>query len=281
MDSVITYLRDRLESKFGKDETLNLLRILEEDIPNLSEYDKSSVDQIIDRLVSDEPVQYVTEVAPFYGYFYNVSPAVLIPRPETEELVYAIVLYIKEKGLSPKVLDIGSGSGCIPITLDKEVESALITSIDISNEALEVARSNNTKLKAKVKFELINFLDEDSWESLENYDIIVSNPPYIPEKERSLMSSNVLDHEPGLALFVSNEDPLIFYRKIYEYALRYLNEGGAVFLECNEYNATEVVKMYQKSYDCELIKDMQGKERILKAIKKGYSEVTAEKFSFS
>jgi release factor glutamine methyltransferase len=138
----------------------------------------------------------------------------------------------------------------------------------VSEEAIEVARSNNSKLGSNVTFEKVDILDESEWSKLSGeFDIIVSNPPYIPNNEKSLMSANVLDHEPQLALFVKDDNPLIFYNKIHDFAARFLKEDGAIFLECNEYNAQDVKSIYEVQYSSEIVNDMQGKERMVVARK--------------
>ena len=269
MDDCRTYLAKKLGAHFSEKETSQLISILIEDIPGLSELNESKLDEISNRLISGEPVQYVTGIAPFYGYFFEVSSAVLIPRPETEELVYCIEKFIKKNSLrSACILDVGTGSGCIPITLSMLFPAAKVQGVDVSEDALKVARSNNKKLGANVEFLVKDFLLDTAFDEADLPDILVSNPPYIPHHEKGLLGKNVLDHEPHLALFVENDDPLIFYRKICEFALS-LNKPIAVFLECNEYNAQEVETLYKSDFDVELIKDLQGKDRIVKAVK-GY-----------
>jgi len=216
------------------------------------------------------PIQYITGVAPFYGYFFNADKNVLIPRPETEELVYIINEYIRKRDLGySDILEIGSGSGCIPITLNLLNPNTNIVSIDISKDALRVSRSNNEKLGSNVEFRTVDILDKGKWSELPGkFDVIVSNPPYIPVREKGLMSANVLDNEPHLALFVSDDDPLIFYNQIFEYGKLHLKEDGAIFLECNENNAQEVKSIYTEAYETEIITDMQGKDRMLVAKKR-------------
>jgi len=257
--------RESLASHYTNQEISYFLRCISEDISDSDNFVQKDWQKIIDRLISQEPIQYITGLAPFYGYFFYVGPSVLIPRPETEELVYLVSNNInKSKLKSLKILEIGSGSGCIPITLSLLHPDAQITSVDVSEGALTIAERNNKKLNAKVDFLNINFLEEEMWDQISDaYDVIVSNPPYIPVEEKKLMSPNVLEHEPHLALFVEDYDPLIFYRKIHEFSLENLNTGGIVFLECNEYNAQKVQKLYSDRFDAEVIKDLQGKDRML------------------
>ncbi|MFT4535927.1 MAG: release factor glutamine methyltransferase [Saprospiraceae bacterium] len=262
-------LKTKLIDHFDKREIDYFIRVFTEDMPILEDADADEWKSIAERLIDQEPIQYITGLAPFYGYFFQVNPSVLIPRPETEELVYLIHDFIKKTKLdTPKILDIGSGSGCIPITLSLLNTDAEITSIDVSEEALVVAKSNNSKLGSKVNFKKVDILKEDHWRKISGkFDIIVSNPPYIPNKEKSLMSANVLDHEPHIALFVEDQNPLIFYNKIHNFAANFLKANGTVFLECNEFNAQEVKEIYRSQYSAEIINDMQGKERMVIARK--------------
>ena len=246
-----------------------LISILVEDISELETFSEKEIGTLVERLIKGEPIQYVTGVAPFYGYFFEVSKDVLIPRPETEELVYAVEKFVKRHSLHKAcILDIGTGSGCIPITLSKLFPKATITGIDVSEEALNIARRNNTKITASADFLNADFLTLNHFPLSEKVNIIISNPPYIPDQERSLLSSNVIDHEPHLALFVEDADPLIFYNKIYDLSLK-TEQPLAIFLECNEYNAPKVARLFQDEFDVELIKDLQGKDRIVKA-SRGY-----------
>jgi release factor glutamine methyltransferase len=260
------YIVSQLTESLSEKESHSMTSILFEDIPNIESIPKNEIDSIIHRIVSGEPIQYVTGLAPFYGYFFGVDKNVLIPRPETEELVYTIEKYIKKEGLeSCKILDIGTGSGCIPIVLSLLFPKAEIIGLDISEQALELARKNNLKLNANVDLVELDILDESNWDSLGDFDIIISNPPYIPEKEKQLMHTNVLDYEPHLALFVEDSDPYIFYKKILLFADE-TSKKASVFLECNEFNAEDVAQIYSTSYKTSVIKDLQGKNRIVQAL---------------
>ncbi len=262
-------IKSDLKNHFTNREIDYFVRVFSEDMPLLLDAPEWEWVSITERLINQEPIQYITGIAPFYGYFFLVNPSVLIPRPETEELVYLIHDYIKKNKLdAPRILDIGSGSGCIPITLNLLNTDSEVVSVDISEEAIEVAKSNNSKLGSKVIFEKVDILDENQWNKLlGQFDIIVSNPPYIPNQEKSLMSSNVLDHEPHLALFVEDDNSLIFYEKIHDFVARFLKKDGVIFLECNEYNAQEVKSIYESLYVTEIVNDMQGKERMVVARK--------------
>lgn len=217
------------------------------------------------RLNKHEPIQYILESAHFYGRDFFVKEGVLIPRPETEELVHLI---IKENRLNkPAILDIGTGSGCIPITLALEIPEAKVMSSDVSKKALEIAARNASELKANVQ--LIH-ADLFQWNtSLPDLDIVVSNPPYIPSKEKELMRKNVLDFEPDLALFVPDNDPLKFYKKIVESFLPKLKRGGKFYFEIHEIFGFEVKELMLSNnlQDIRIIKDLSGKDRIATGIK--------------
>lgn len=201
----------------------------------------------------------------FYGLSFEVDENVLIPRPETEELVEWILKDNKEGGL--RVLDIGTGSGCIPITLAKFLLHADIASWDISDGALEVARRNCRRNDVKVRLERKDVLQTSSSE--EQFDIIVSNPPYITEKEKAAMEANVLEWEPSVALFVPDEQPLLFYTKIAELGLEMLVSGGRLYFEINrDYGAATVGMLERLGYHhVELRKDLSGNDRMVKAIR--------------
>lgn len=188
------------------------------------------VDSIVTRILAGEPVQYIIGTAHFYGLIFKVTPDVLIPRPETAELVDMIVK--ENHGTDLRVLDIATGSGCIAITLSRNLKFPEIDAFDISDEAIAIAKENSARLKTK-----INFFHQDILDLKEPphriYDIIVSNPPYIALKEAQSMDCNVLDHEPVTALFVPDNDPLKFYKPISRYALKALKKDGALYLEIN------------------------------------------------
>ncbi|MCL4170510.1 UNVERIFIED_CONTAM: hypothetical protein GTU68_020684, partial [Idotea baltica] len=219
---------------------------------------------ILERLQANEPLQYILGEADFYGLKFEVTPAVLIPRPETEELVFQILEAGKNKE-GQKGLDIGTGSGCIPISLKKNRPDWSLTGMDISEEALQVARRNALKNEVEVNWIVQDVLDEEAWDKLGRYDFIVSNPPYIPLEEKKVMPRQVLDYEPALALFVENDNALVFYRKIHDLAIRSLSTGGSLFFELNEFNARAVQAMVDLRFFTEavLLPDMQGKDRML------------------
>ncbi len=214
-------------------------------------------------LLQSKPVQYVLNEAWFCGMKFILNENVLIPRPETEELVSLIVKEnITRK--KPTILDIGSGSGCIPIGIKSKLPEAEVFSYDISMEAVETARSNADRLEVNVKFDQLDFLDENAWEDLNSFDIIVSNPPYIPVAEKAMLDKHVVDFEPNVALFVPDDDPFIFYRKIEKFAENHLNVGGRIYLEVHENYAADVLKIYKPSFpESRLVLDMYGKERMV------------------
>ncbi len=217
-----------------------------------------------ERLKTGEPIQYIMGKGPFYGREFLVSSATLIPRNETEELVHMIIKESPKAGL--RVLDIGTGTGCIPISLALEMNNPEIFAVDISEEALEIAAQNADALGAKVTFSTCDILTQTP--EVSELDILVSNPPYIPEQEKTEMHRNVLDFEPELALFVSNEDPLIFYREIAVKGKQLLKSGGKLYFEINEKYGKEVSQLMQDlGYsNVQVLKDLNGKERITKGL---------------
>lgn len=216
------------------------------------------------RILNHEPLQYILGKAWFFDLELEVNKDVLIPRPETEELVAWILEDIEN---FKSILDIGTGSGCIPISLASNSQLVHITALDLSSNALDLARRNSEKQQLEIDFILADILDESTWEKLGKFDCIVSNPPYIPISEKAKMHSNVLDFEPHLALFVENDDPLIFYRKIANFALKHLNLNGVLYFECNEFNALDLAELMKKMgfTKLELKQDLQAKNRMLKA----------------
>lgn len=223
------------------------------------------------RLLQHEPVQYVLNETWFAGMKFYVDDNVLIPRPETEELVEWILEHIKnnnksEAGLS--IIDIGTGSGCIPISLKNKLSLASVYGVDVSEGALTVARKNAESLHAAIGFLHQDILNDDLWQRIPQADIIVSNPPYIKESEAGQMHKNVLQNEPHLALFVPDEDALIFYRKIADMALLRLKPHGALFFEINEVLGKEVCEMLLKKgfVNVALKQDLQQKDRMVMAL---------------
>lgn len=252
-----------MEALFG----VSRMSVITDKPLKISSSEKAGLEEVIMRLRSQEPIQYILGEAAFFGRMLQVNPAVLIPRPETEELVQLIISrHGKERAL--KVLDVGTGSGCIAVSLALELTEAKVTGLDISEEALQVARSNAGSLNAAG----MNFMRADILKDIPDLplqDIIVSNPPYIRALEASKMAANVLDWEPHLALFIEDHDPLLFYRRISAMATSALAQGGNLYFEINEAFGGEVVKLLEEQgfFSVILHKDMQGKDRMVSAIR--------------
>jgi release factor glutamine methyltransferase len=228
----------------------------EKDLPDALKLD-------FEKLKAGEPIQYILGKGPFYGREFFVNEHTLIPRNETEELVHLIIKENSQAGL--KILDIGTGTGCIPISLDLEIKSPEVYGIDISEKALEVARKNGELLKSNVSFLKCDILNE--MPNVRELDILVSNPPYVPEGEKSEMHRNVLDFEPELALFVPDLDPLLFYRVIGEKGKQLLKPGGKLYFEIHEKFGSGVAELLTRLgyQEVKVIKDLNGKERIASA----------------
>lgn len=222
----------------------------------------------IARLLTHEPVQYVLNEAWFCGLKFYVDQSVLIPRPETEELVEWIISDCKFPLGSMRILDVGTGSGCIAISLKKRLGRSEVWACDKSQPALEVARKNAEILGLNVNFLEKDFLDHQELGGLPGFNIIVSNPPYIPENDRSTMGKNVVDYEPESALFVPDQDALIFYRAIAEAGKTKLYPQGFIYVEIHESLGQEVLNCFKNAgYQAELKKDMQGKDRMVRAVR--------------
>ncbi|MFT4565109.1 MAG: release factor glutamine methyltransferase [Saprospiraceae bacterium] len=270
-----TYLRvlKELSKVYDSREAAQVAEILFEDKFGITNWKKKGtweeehlLEEALDRIKSGEPIQYVTEIAHFYGRKFKVNKNVLIPRPETEELVFNVLNQVKSNHRQYDVLDIGTGSGCIPITLKKEKAALRLFAMDYCQDVINLAKINARNLKAQIGFYKFDFLDNSFWAQMGCFDIIISNPPYIAEQERVLMTDSVLKFEPVSALFAKGEDPLIFYKKIAEFADSHLNGEGIIFLELNQFYSHEIEQIYiRKDYKTQIIKDLQGNDRILKA----------------
>lgn len=222
---------------------------------------------ILEELKTGKPVQYILQEAWFYKMKFKVSPAVLIPRDETEELVDLIIRDEEIGGKSSqRLLDIGTGSGCIAITLKKKLPWIAVCAMDVSEEALAIAKINAQDHDVAIQFILADVLN---YASPEVFDIIVSNPPYVKDDERDAMHKNVLTYEPHIALFVRNDDPLIFYRAIATLALKNLKQGGVLYFEINEYLGPEMMALMTSLgfQDIKLHKDLQLKDRMLSCVR--------------
>jgi release factor glutamine methyltransferase len=229
--------------------------------------EEKKLQEAAQRLLSHEPVQYVLNEAWFCGLKFFVDKNVLIPRPETEELVEWIIGNCKFPVDRLSILDIGTGSGCIPVSLKRRIRKAEVWSCDVSEAALAIAKKNAENLGTEVKLLHLDFLNQNNWSQFPSFDIIVSNPPYVPEKDKNEMQPNVLDYEPHTALFVPDNDPLLFYSAIAVFGKTHLNPGGTIFLEIHE-NLGEALCTLLKSqgYQTEIKKDMQGKDRMVRAV---------------
>jgi release factor glutamine methyltransferase len=276
LEDVKSHYLKELGEIYGEKEALSLLNILIDHFFGLSRTDQLlqkdfrltetellKIHFAVKELKKEKPVQYITGETEFYGMKIKVNPSVLIPRPETEELVDRIVKGNRKRPFK-RILDIGTGSGCIALALKKAFPEAQVTAIDVSNQALDTARANSKQNSLEVDFRLVDILDRDSGKKLPDFDVIVSNPPYVTEKEKALLKKNVIDHEPHTALFVGDEDPLLFYRAITEFAVEKLKENGQLWFEINENYGNDVAALLKDHglRNVRVIKDLFGKERM-------------------
>ncbi|WP_310993206.1 peptide chain release factor N(5)-glutamine methyltransferase [Aequorivita marina] len=269
---LLLYPTEEIQSFFSilSEKYLKLSRVEAALNPDLeiSEKDAEKFSSALIRLKNHEPIQYIIGETEFYGLRFKVNPHTLIPRPETEELVEVILSEVEafsQNAASKTILDIGTGSGCIAISLAKNLPEATVSAIDISEKTLGLAQENALVNDVRVHFVQADILITKSLDKM--YDVIVSNPPYVRELEKKLMQQNVLKYEPEAALFVQDSDPLLFYRTISRLAKAHLKPGGKLFFEINEYLAEETVSLLKKEgfQDIELRKDIFGKFRILKS----------------
>ena len=276
MNRVSTYIRQSLQDLYPPQEAKSLTMMiccdllgyeatdvyLGKDI-NLSESKQCELENILVRLRKNEPIQYIRGAADFCGMTFRVAPGVLIPRPETTGLVE---LVLKENPQASSVLDIGTGSGCIAISLSRHLPQARVTAWEVSDEALAVARQNNERLKTTVDFEQHDVLFYEG-ETGDAFDVIVSNPPYVTESERQEMDANVLDWEPELALFVPDDDPLRFYRRIAALGRKLLTPAGKIYFEINRAYGEATVRMLEETgyRHARVLKDLSGNDRIVTA----------------
>ena len=316
MTETVAYIRNSLKDIYPPGETQALVRLIMERVCGLSTYqlllgkdkelsdtEKFKIKEIVEGLRLYKPIQYLLGIADFYGMEFKVTPDVLIPRPETAELVERIITDYRSQ--APRILDIGTGSGCIAISLAKHLPRAEVAAVDISPEALTVAEENARLNQVSVSFLELDILSEGNPSFMQgklkfhveetkvshkenksftymkpkshteettasvigNCNCIVSNPPYIMDKEKATMEANVLENEPHMALFVPDDDPLLFYRAIARFGQRHLMEGGHLYFEINALCGKETVAMLrQENYtEVELIQDLSGKDRIVKA----------------
>lgn len=275
MQTTIQYISSELKNLYPEPEVKSFVRMIIEHVCGwdfttqilrkdelLSGEQLNKIKAIVSRLKSFEPIQYILEETEFYGLKLTVDSSVLIPRQETEELVQ----WITTINLLPNctILDIGTGSGCIALALKKILKNAKISGVDISESALELARKNAVRNNLEVDFFQTDILNRGN-RSWDIFDVIVSNPPYVRISEKAEMKTNVLAHEPEKALFVSDEDPLIFYRTIVDFAKQHLIANGMLFFEINEYLGDEMTQLlYEKGFrEIQLRKDLNNKNRML------------------
>lgn len=280
------YYASQLESIYGSDEANALIMILLEHYFNidrvkialepdlrLSESELLTLHFAVKELLKNRPIQYIIGETEFCGMRFFVNENVLIPRPETQEIVEMIADFARRDNACVirtgcKIIDIGTGSGCIAISLAKLIPNSDVTAIDVSEKALEVAKKNAEANGVNVHFVLDDILQPTTAELIDNqFDIIVSNPPYVCESEKSDMRANVLDHEPSSALFVPDNDPLIFYRRILEFAHKTLKPNGQIWFEINERFGKETAELCREKgfKNVEIIKDFREKERVIRA----------------
>lgn len=280
IQTAFTYITGAIGDLYDAREAANIAHIVLEHITGMNKLDRlvhkaklltpdqnTRLKSAIEALQRMEPVQYITGSGWFYGMELTVNQHVLIPRPETEELVAWIIDDLAGHS-HPHLLDIGTGSGCIPLAVKQNIPAAVVAAIDVSEEALAVARENAAKLHLEVEFSRLSALDEQQMATLPAFDVIVSNPPYITQSEQATMQQQVWGFEPSLALFVPDNDALLFYRHIAHTALQKLNPGGALYFEINESLGQEVVQLLQSLgfREVTLRQDMFGKDRMVKAI---------------
>lgn len=265
----------KLETRYDKREAQLIASYILEDVfgqkppfsetKQLNQWERKGLDAVAARLLTGEPWQYIVGAVDFFGDTFKVGPAVLIPRPETEELVYWILKSHKQDPLH--VLDIGTGSGCIALSLAKRMPQATVHALDVSPDALKIAAENAEKLGVSVVFWELNILEEKNWEKLPVFDLIVSNPPYITPKEKPLLSATVVDFEPNEALFTTTDDPLQFYEAIARFALAgHLSAGGYLYFELSAFFGKECSDLLASMGFTDIIlqKDLQGQERMLR-----------------
>lgn len=285
-DEMTKRLAYALTPRYGEGEAASIARIVAEDVFSLkkhpervlTEAEAARFEHLKIRLAAGEPVQYVLGEADFFGLKFKVNPSVLIPRQETEELVAWVLESLKTAEVEqPALLDIGLGSGCIGISLKKNFPRLHLWGLEKSPAALQIALENaeliltSALCAPQTALLLGDVLNPADWELFPPLDVVVSNPPYIPLREKSMIPEHVLAHEPGLALFVEDHDPLLFYRAIAHFCQEKLRPGGAVFFECNEFNARQVVGLLKAEgfEPVELRRDLYGSDRMVSGVRKG------------
>lgn len=278
MKAVIASIQKELDGIYSREEIESLTFLILEKLKGYSRTqfllapdneitseDQLEIDRIVARLKLHEPIQYIFGETEFYGLKIRTTPGTLIPRPETEELVQWIVA--ENKATKPAIFDIGTGTGCIAIALRKNIPGSTVLACDISPVCIETANQNAILNDAQISVLKFDILNPDPAVDFPELDVIASNPPYVRQSEKKLMQKNVLDYEPELALFVEDRDPLIFYRRIAEFAQMYLADGGRIYFEINEAFGKECSEMlHRKGFsDVRIKKDLQQKDRMIAA----------------
>jgi len=251
---------------FGKVKGYSRTRVLLARDENLTPEELDKTNQIVSRLKKNEPIQYILGETEFFGLPFYAVPGVLIPRPETEELVQWIIQ--ENQHTEPTILDIGTGSGCIAVSLRKNIPKSTVLACDISPVCIETTQRNAELNQAEVSVLEYDILNNSPEVDFPKLDIIVSNPPYVCETEKKLMEKNVLDYEPELALFVSDDEPLIFYTRIADFAKEHLNNGGQIYFEINEAFGKECSEMLQEKgfSEIKLKRDIHDKNRMIRSL---------------
>lgn len=276
VDSVVSLFHKELENYYSKDEIGSFLVLIFRYFLGFSGIDlivkkhievdkalKDQLDEILSDLQKAKPIQYILGSTEFYGLTFKVNEDVLIPRPETEELVYWIIKEHKNKN-EIKILDVGTGSGCIAVSLKKMLPFSKVTAIDISGKALNMAKTNAVNNKVEIDFMQMDILTGAISHINDNFDIIVSNPPYVLDSEKESMHKNILEYEPYIALF-AGVDPIIFYKSIADLALTKLKKNGKLYFEINENMAPLIVQMLddKRFLNIQLKKDLNSKDRMI------------------
>ena len=273
------YFSDKVAAYYPAGEAAAITRIVWEDLAGMSAMDLrikgntpiaaeqvATMEDVLRRLQQQEPVQYIVGSAVFGGVRLGVNPSVLIPRPETEELAQWIINDEKRYPPGPHILDVGTGSGCLAIALKHKIPSATMTAIDLSAAALETAISNAASQHQSIHFRQLDFLDTEAREELPRVHVIVSNPPYIPQAESELLDANVKMYEPATALFVPDDDPLLFYKALADFGSTHLLPQGALYVETHERYAVATARLFSEFFSAVKIKtDLQGRERMIRA----------------
>jgi len=280
ISDAIRMIRNNLSRCYVPEETEGFINLIFEHLLGMSrlqlhllrdgqipEAKLTEIKNIIERLQNFEPIQYILGETEFYGLIFRVNPSVLIPRPETEELVDWILKDAPAQKAT--LLDIGTGSGCIPIAIAKNRPDLKLEAWDISEEAISTAKGNAKLNEVNVDFSVTDILLWHQSHLTRKYDLIISNPPYVTKSEESLMMGNVVKYEPHSALFVTDENPLIFYNEIVAFAEKYLNPGGRIYFEINEKMGFKVKELLNSYFSDVIIrKDINGKDRMARGIKK-------------